>query len=171
MPFGFYSSGTIIIPPMPKWPAGPLARCTIADLKIAIQRHSPGCQFGLPKDSDFILTPTEAVMDAVKWTLRALAAQGITYTPESWDCENFVNEADQTLRKMAALAGIKASPLTCVLSVQLVNPWGGTTGPGMHALMGTMTDAGLMVSEAENGQTCGLELYPNRSTILTADNF
>lgn len=171
MPFGFYSKGTIIIPPMPKWPEGPTQRVTVADLQIAVQRHSPACRLGTQKDAEFIAVPAGILQPAILWTLRSLQAQGIVYTPESWDCENFVNEADQTLRKMAALAGLKASPLTCCISAVLTAEWANAKPGGAHALMGTMTDRGLWISESQNGQTCAIELYPNRSTLTLADNF
>lgn len=169
MPFGFYSKGTIIIPPLPKWDGGKVLVGHDA-LRQAIQRHSQFCQFGVAKDSAYVLVPTTILKAAIEWTLRSLKEQGITYGPESFDCENFVNEAHQTLCKMARLAGIAASPLTCTLSVTAKLEWATAKAGGAHAIMGTMTDSGLWVSESQNGQSCPIENYPNRSTINVADN-
>lgn len=171
MPFGFYSKGTIIIPPMPKWPEVATPVANIAAFQQAIRKHSPACRFGDLKDGAYMAVPVAALRLAIDWTLRALKEQGIVYTPESWDCENFVNEADQTLRKMAMRAGLKASPLTCCFTVNLSVEWAGVAPGRSHALMGTLTDSGVFVSESQNGQSCPIEVYPNRSGIAVADNF
>lgn len=170
MPFGFYSKGTVILPPLPKWPEGATQLVDLAALKAAITKHSLLCRFGDAKDGVYLVTPILALRQAVEWTLRALDAQGVKYTAESWDCENFVNEVDQTLRKMAAISGIKASPLTCCLTVNLTVTWAGVLPGRSHALMGTMTEAGLYITESQNGQSVPIEVYPNRNGIAVADN-
>jgi hypothetical protein len=169
MPFGFYSSGTIIIPPMPKWPAGINGIALVDAFKTIVQRHSPGCIFDDSYDASFIAVPHAIVGPALAWTLRSLQEQGVKYTAESWDCENFVNEADQTFRKMAAIAGIKASPLTCVLTVLPHIPWAGVLATGAHAIGCVMTDLGPWVFESQNGQVCPIETYPNRDCIIISD--
>lgn len=162
MPFGFYSKGTIILPPLPKWDGGKVLVGADA-LRNAILRHSINCSFGPLSDSAYVLVPRTILRPAIEWTLRSLKAQGITYGKNAFDCEDFVGEAHQTLCKMARLAGIEASPLTCRLNVTL-------SATASHALMGTMTDSGLWVSESQNGESMPIETHPNRATIDSADN-
>lgn len=170
MPFGFYPKGTVILPPLPKWPEGQRQFVTILDLRNAVARHSPQVDIAGPKDAQYLLVPYSLINEACAWTLLALKRQGISYVTNSWDCENFVNELDQTLRKIAALAGITASPLTACISVRLNFMWAGVPAGGYHALAGIMTDRGLIICESQNAQVCPIEQYPNRTTITLVDN-
>ena len=166
-------SGSIILPPLPVWPAGDRFRVMagLAEFQSTLRRHSPAIRFGTAKDASYLLVPTSVLGAALAWTLRALAAQGVSYSGEAFDCEDFVNELDSTLRKMAARAGIRAAPLTCCLSVLQQNDWAGVPGGGAHALAAVHTDSGVWIAESQNGRTTPVETFPNRSTMLLADNF
>ena len=157
---------------LPEWPAGAANRmvANIFDLKAALTRHSPGIRFGAAKDSSYVVVPSSLIGTAVAFTLRELAAQGISYGSESWDCEDFVNELDTNLRKMARRAGITASPLTCCLSVQQQIAWANVDAGGWHAVSAVMTEVGVIVVESQNGISVPLDAYPNRSIMQVADN-
>lgn len=173
MRFALLRSGSIILPPLPVWPVGDRYRVTagLAEFQSVLRRHSPGIRFGQAKDSSFVLVPIDVLRRALAWTLRSLSAQGIVYAGEAFDCEDFVNELDSTLRKMAARAGIHAAPLTCCLTVLQQNDWGAVQAGGTHAVAVVQTDNGPWIAETQNGQATPIESYPNRSTLELADNF
>jgi hypothetical protein len=171
MPIAFYNAKTqYLATALPAW-VGPATFAPLASFTSILLRHSPHCQLSHAKDSAFLVTPQATLTAAIKHTLQNLDRQGVKYTPESWDCEDFVNEVHGTLRKMAAIAGHRGTPLTCCISVAAINPWANVKSGGFHALLATLTENGVAVSESQNGITTTIETYPNRTTIVQADNF
>jgi hypothetical protein len=170
MRFAVLKNDDVILRALPAWPAGPRTLVSLGDFTAEIARQSPHVSVEPAKDSQFIAVPASALSGAIAYTLAALAKQGVSYTAESFDCEDFVNAVDLTLRMMAAKAGIKAAPLTACLTVSASVTWADVMAGGYHAIMATMTDAGVFVSESQNGQSIALPLYPNRSGIIEVSN-
>lgn len=168
--FALLSKHQYVASKPPAWTGAPVF-VTLADFQSSLRRHAPNCTMGYAKDGAFVVVPMTVLDAAANWTLTSLKNQGITYGPEAFDCENFVNELHQTLCKMAVLAGIKATPLTCCVMANLTHAWAGAGSTGAHALTGVLTNRGVVIMESQNGQRCAIEEYPNRSTIYRADNF
>jgi len=150
---------------LPAWPAGAVAAVSYAEACSILRRHAPLCVCDEPSDSAFTAVPVPVLEAAIRHTLRQLAAQGITYGANSWDCENFQRELCQTLAKMARRAGLFVSPLTGMLKAQLLHKWADVLPGGWHALAVAWTPEGWRVIESQNGQHIALELYPNGPTI------
>jgi hypothetical protein len=170
MRFALIASDAVILPALPAWPAGANTLVSISDFIAEISRQSYGAKIDSPKDSQFIAVPQQALDAAIAYTLRLLAKQGVSYTAESFDCEDFVNAVDSTLRMMTAKAGIKAAPLTCCLTVATSVSWADVPAGGYHAVMATMTEAGVVVSESQNGKSIQFSIYPNRSGVIEVSN-
>lgn len=176
MPF-FVSAKSIILPPMPEWPGDRKAVLVSYDtITDTIRRHTTlPCTFSAPSDAELTLIPSTLLQAAVAWTIASLKAQGVGYTANAFDCENFQRELCQTLAKIAARAGIKASPATGGLSVQQRNDWAGVPGkPGMaHQVAAAQTELGLWVIESQQPtlNATPIEAYPNRAFIYAASGF
>lgn len=174
MPF-FVSAKSIILPPMPEWPGDrkPVV-VSYGDIRGTIARHTTlVCEYGRPSDDSFTAIPTGLLAPAVKWTIAALKAQGVGYTKNTFDCENFQRELCQTLAKIAARAGLQASPGAGGLSVVQKNAWAGTAAVGTHQVTAVMTEHGLFVIESQQPELAitPIEAYPNRAFIFDVSDF
>ena len=174
MPF-FVSASSIILPPLPKWPGDkqPLP-VTYDAIKDTIRRHTTvPCNFGNASDAEFTLIPSALLAAAVAWTIASLKAQGVGYTANAFDCENFQRELCQTLAKVAARAGLKVSPATGGLSVMQNHAWGGVQAGGNHQVACAMTELGLVIVESQQPilASTPIEAYPNRATIYDVGGF
>jgi hypothetical protein len=169
--FRLVSRSAIVLPPLPaEWP-GPPRPAAHADLATALRRHSPHAMVSPALDADYLAVPVKLLKPAVQWTLASIAATGLRYQANAWDCEDFAAELCQTFRKLAARAGLQRAPLVGVLEVLPLHPWAGVPPGGAHALAGVYTDFGLFVVEAQNGEATPIETYPNRATIYSARGF
>lgn len=171
MKFAILKSGSIVLGPLPRWTKDAPVFVTLADVHNELRRHSPAVRMSVPVDSYFVAVPEPLLEPLVAWTLREAAAFGLSYTPESYDCDDFACDFDRTASKSAALAGIKAAPAVGFLSVRQQHEFARVPAGGFHALAVVMTDRGVRVVETQNGFTCPLETYPNRSNIVSADAF
>jgi hypothetical protein len=168
--FSIIGSSQVAIPAVPKWAVGAPVGSAF-DLKAAVLRQSPGCKMPfISADADYCLVPLVVLDAAVGRTLKVLAAEGIGYTKNAWDCEDFVNELHQNIRKMAAKAGILRAPVTCGLAVANALPWANVPAGNGHEVACVLTDEGPMVVEPQNGIRCPLAAYPNRGNILELSN-
>lgn len=168
--FSIIGSSQVATPAIPKWQGG-VASASVVDFRLAILRHSPACRFPFVQaDAEYCTVPTDVLDAAISITLKTLAAQGISYTKNSWDCEDFVNELHQAIRKIAAKAGILRAPITCGLAVDAKLPFGEVTAPGGHEVACVQTEAGPVIVESQNGQRCAIEAYPNRATLWEVSN-
>jgi hypothetical protein len=144
----------------------------VSSLTDALRRHAPLLRVAAARDTDYCAVPVAVLEACIRHTLHALEKQGIKYTKNAWDCEDFVNELHQTLRKAAALARIELSPVSCVVSAALDHGFAGVhPKPGaMHALGCVLTEAGPFIIECQNGTKCPIEQYPNKATLAEAWN-
>lgn len=172
MRFALLSSGQYVAAPLPAW-RGESRRVLWGEIAQTLLRHSPQTIINAPSDSAFDSVPDELLAPAVGWTLRTLAGQGVRYTAESFDCENFQRELCQTLAKMAAVAGLRLAPATGGLYAEQRFPYGGTPAGGYHAVCAVwLTRAGLTVVEPQAaGISTPIEAYPNRASIREAAGF
>ena len=174
MPF-FVSSKSIILPPLPEWPGDrkPIP-VTYDAIKDTVARHTTvPCEYKGASDSAFTAIPTALLAPAVQWTIASLKAQGIGYTENAFDCENFQRELCQTLAKIAARAGLKVSPATGGLSVIQKEAWGGVPANGLHQVACAYTEHGLFIIESQQPVLTAtpIELYPNRAYIFDVSGF
>jgi hypothetical protein len=168
--FALLTKGQYVASLPPKW-EGQSMPVTIQDLQASIRRHSPRANIAGGKDTAYIAVPYAVLTQAVQWTLNDLRKKGVVYTKNAFDCEDFVNKLHVTLREMAALANIQLSPLDCCIAVDCKHDWATVPAGTMHALAAVYTDRGVVITESQNGQCVAIEEYPNRSTIVQADNF
>jgi hypothetical protein len=167
--FAILTKGQYVESPLPLW-VGQVRPAPLAEFVSCLKRYSPIAVFPFYRDAGYCLVATKDLDSAITHTLRTLSNQGIKYTSNSWDCEDFVNELHQTIRKMAAKAGLEFAPITCVISVKAVNEWAGVKPGGAHALASVMTELGPVVVETQNGKRCSIETYPNRAFIFEVSN-
>lgn len=170
MPFAFLRKGEYVESPLPPWIGG-AALASADDFRSAVIRHAPLCVFPLAKnDAEYCSVPVAVLEAAIRRTLATLTKQGIKYTANSWDCEDFVNELHQTIRKIAALAGILRAPITCQIRVLLHHEFATVKPGGAHAMACVQTESGPFVVESQNGIKCPIEAYPNRTSIYDVSN-
>jgi hypothetical protein len=169
MPFGFYSSGTIILPPLPAW-TGPRTTVSLAETFAVIARHSPQCRMTGQKDSLFVPVAVADLRAIIAWSLRLQEKIG-GFKPEARDCDDFADAFDLAVSWMVRRAVIEAAPIVGCISVTAAHAWANIPAGGGHALNIVGTDQGLWVVEPQNGQACPLEFYPNRASIFAADGF
>lgn len=173
MPF-FVSSKSIILPPLPEWPDRKVSSVLFGDIMATIQRHTTmACRFAQPSDSEFTAIPTALLAPAVAWTIASLKAQGVGYSANAFDCENFQRELCQTFAKIAARAGLKVSPATGGISAVQQHAWGGTAAGGNHQVAVVQTEHGLFVVESQQPvlAACPIEAYPNRAFVFDVGGF
>lgn len=171
MRLAFLPSGSIILSRLPAWPAGSRVAVALDDVTRELARHSPGVRMEGRVDGSFVSVPTGILEAAVQWTLRSVAAYGLKFTPESYDCDDFACELDRTVSRIAALAGINSAPAIGCISVLQKFDFAGVQAGGAHALNVVHTDSGLWVVEPQNGRCIPLPSYPNRATIFAAYGF
>lgn len=174
MPF-FVSAKSIILPPMPEWPGDrkPVP-VTYENIKNTVARHTTvPCKYASPSDAFLTTVPSTLLAPAVQWTIASLKAQGIGYTENAFDCENFQRELCQTFAKIAARSGLKVSPATGGLTVIQSHAWGNASAGGFHNVVAVQTEHGLFIIESQEPTltTCPIELYPNRAFIFSVDGF
>lgn len=169
--FSFFGHSQVRMKPLPQWPSGPRTSATYAALCDELRRHSPLIACEPAQDADYVLLPHALLKAAIDVALSRLWSDGVRYTRNSWDCEDFRNELCQTVRKIAARAGIPVAALIGGIDVIQDKPWANVAAGGTHALALAHTDAGPVVIEAQNGTLAPLSLYPNRQGILRARGF
>lgn len=169
MPFAWLQSGSIILPPLPAWRGG-LAFAGFADVVAGLQRHSPACRVDPAADHSFLRVPGEMLAPAIAWSLRLQAAMG-GFKPESRDCDDFADAFDLAVSWMAAVAGLEAAPAVGCIVVDQRREWATVRAGGRHSLNAVLTDAGVVIVEPQNGISCPVELYPNRTDIALASGF
>lgn len=173
MPF-FVSARSIILPPLPKWPDSKPLPVTYDEIMATIQRHTTvPCKFAAPSDAQLTAIPSSLLAPAVQWTIASLKAQGVGYTDNAFDCENFQRELCQTFAKIAARAGLKISAATGGISVVQKHAWGGVPAGGSHQPAVVQTEHGLFVVESQQPvlAACPIEAYPNRAFIFDVGGF
>lgn len=170
MKLALLRNGSLILPPLPKWPKWQGPTTTLLPVAQAITRYSPACTFTGPKDRTFVTVPLASLKEIIAWTLRLQNQLG-GFIAESRDCDDFADAFDCAVSWMVAKAGLTAAPVVGCLSVVQHEAWAGVPAGGGHALNCVMTEQGLFIVEPQTGQTCPLETYPNRAAIFAADGF
>ena len=66
-------------------------------------------------DANYCAVPAAVAREVTAWTLRDLAAKGVAYSRDAFDCEDFSNALDVNLRMVASCAGLKFAPLCGIL--------------------------------------------------------
>jgi hypothetical protein len=135
-------SGTVTLQRMPAW-IPPTNAAPIPALRVVaeVRQLAPGA---LVNYSDNTYTPVSRkwLDQFLDWQWQAAKAEGITYTPESFDCEDFTVLTCEMINLAAARAGVKASPLAAHVVVQL-------DATNRHELMGVATDEGNVIVEPQ----------------------
>jgi len=159
------SSDSIILPPLPVWPAGKTPRFVqYSDVYNAVKSAAPAAALEV-SDADFVQVPVDLLKPLIEWTQRARLGLGFNYVPNSRDCDKFAKAFTLAFECCAARAGIKAQPLCARIYVKNLLPWANVLD-GTHALCGAATTAGMYIIEPQNGIFCRLEEYPNRGTVF-----
>lgn len=171
MPFAIIRRGQYVMDPLPQWGDQPRIPVQRQALIEAVHKHSPQVVvLSHPLDSMYVLVPLPVLRAAAKRALYVMAKEGVRYVNNAWDCENYVNELHQVIRKMAAQAGITSSPLTACLSVRQEKAWAQVPSGGGHAVAAVMTTEGLVICESQNGETIPFDMYPNRANAFEIGN-
>lgn len=163
MPF-FVSVGSIVLPPLPKWPGGTVRIMPYSDIFNAVKRQAPAAQLEV-SDAAFIEIPVALLQPLIAWTQKARVALGFNYVAQSRDCDKFAKAFTLAFECCAAARGIQAQPLCARVYVRTVAPWAGVAD-GVHALNAVATTEGIYIVEPQNGQSCPLAAYPSRTGIF-----
>jgi hypothetical protein len=102
-------------------------------------------------DSTYTLVSYDWLQRYLDWSWQAAKADGLDYTAESFDCEDFADAFALFVRRAAGRAGVKASPLAATLKVAQNITFAGVPGsPGSaHEVVGIATDRGIYVIESQ----------------------
>lgn len=165
--FGGCASNGVTLPPLPAWRA-PEGSASIPAVVVANETRArlPGVPVHY-SDRTYTLVNRDWLDAFIAWTWQAAKAAGVSYTAESFDCENFTGLCVEMISLAAARAGVKASPLAAHVIVQL--------GDARHELMGVVTDRGVFIVEPQPDagpfRIWALESYPHRILAVTYGSY
>jgi hypothetical protein len=154
----------VTLPPLPAW-VQPAGATEISAARVAAEARAmiPGVQIGSFGDSTYTLVSRSWLDAFLTWTWHAGKAAGITYTPESFDCEDFAALFGVMAGLSASKAGVKAKPLTPIAVVE----WSATE---RHAMVAVATDQGPVIVEPNPAggafRVWPLATYPKRIRSL-----
>lgn len=162
---------TITLPMLPPWrePSDP-SRVSGAEVFDGVVRLAPLATLQT-SDNTFTRLNAAYASELIAWTRSFVWAEqstqraGLSYTPESFDCDKFAKAFTLAAEVAAARAKIHAQPLAFRIYVHQLAAFGGVPAGGNHALVALVTDAGVLIVEPQTGQTAPLESYPNRAEI------
>lgn len=139
---GCQSADYVSIPRAPAWVLPKDARpVTGAEVRAQVQRLAPFATLTLT-DATYSRVSRAWLTAYVSWTWEATRATGISYTPESFDCENFAGLFTEIACVKAAASGQRTAPLVAVVVLT-------TDGPARHAMVAVATDEGVVVVEPQ----------------------
>jgi hypothetical protein len=157
----------VTLPPLPVWidtKRPPISGVAVANEARALV---PGLIIGY-SDSTYTLVSKEWLDAYLTWTWEAAKAADITYTPQSFDCEDFALGFHFFAARAAAKAGTKASPLIARIVVA-------QTPNTRHELIACATDKGIFVVEPQPDagpfRIWELGVYPHRILSATFGDF
>jgi hypothetical protein len=136
------SSNGVTLPPLPPWQTPNGATALPSTYIVAETRAKlPGVIVNYADNTYTVVS--YAWLDAfIDWTWHAAKAAGISYTPESFDCDNFTDLFVEIASLAAAKAGIRSQPLVARVLVQL-------DANTRHELAGVVTDRGVFIVEPQ----------------------
>jgi hypothetical protein len=169
MPFAWLQSGSIILPPLPRW-QGPMRNASIGDTVLSLLRFSPGCKLSEFVDARYCVVPLAGLPELIKWA-RKLQFEIGGFKPDARDCDDFADAFDLAASWQARSCNVEAAPVVGCIVVRQVNAWADVPAGGRHALNCVETDDGTYIVEPQNGLYCPIALYPNRAHIESADGF
>lgn len=157
----------VTLPPLPLWVAvkqPPISAVAVAN---EARRLVPGLIIAY-SDSTYTLISKEWLDAYLTWTWEAAKAAGVSYTPESFDCEDFALGFSFFASRAAAKAGAHSAPLIArIVVAQDANM--------RHELIACATDQGIFVVEPQ--PTAGpfrvwpLGSYPHKIISATFGDF
>lgn len=160
------SAETITLPRIPAWQPPTDARIfTAQEVRAELELLVPPGASVRFSDGHYTLVSYEWLQRYLAWTWEAAKADGLEYTPESFDCEDFADAFALFVRRAAARAGVRASPLVPTLTVIQSTAWAHVPAGGAHEVSAVATDRGHFVIEPQPDagpfRTVALAAYPN----------
>jgi hypothetical protein len=157
----------ITLPSLPSWVE--VRQPPVSGVQVAneARRLVPGLIVSY-SDSTYTLVSKDWLDTYLAWTWEASKAADITYTPQSFDCEDFAIGFHFFATRAAAKAGTKASPLIARIVV--------AQAPGMrHELIACATTEGIFVVEPQPDagpfRVWKLGSYPHQIISATFGDF
>jgi hypothetical protein len=159
----------VTLPPLPTWIA--VNRPPVSAVAVAneARRLVPGLAVTY-SDSTYTLVSKDWLDAYLTWTWEASKAAGVSYTPESFDCEDFALGFHFFAARAAGKAGAKASPLIARVVVAQES----AQGPLRHELIGVATDKGVFIVEPQTAspfRIWPLGVYPHKILSATFGDF
>lgn len=135
-------TGTVTLQRMPAWEA-PSDPTIYPALRIVAEVHErlPGIPVNVA-DVRYTLVSRAWLDKFLDWQWQASKAEGIEYTPESFDCDDFAVMTSELMSLAAARAGVHAAPIVGRIVVQL-------DATERHELMAVAADTGIFVVEPQ----------------------
>lgn len=112
-----------------------------SQVAVEVGRLVPGAQLRF-SDNAYTLVSYEWLQAYLSWTWDAALRDGIIYTPESFDCDDFSVLFAVLANRSAARAGLKTAPLIARIVVVLPTA-------ARHELIAVATDRGLFIVEPQ----------------------
>ena len=141
---GCATSGTVTIPALPAWQApvgyGPI---TGQHVQIYAAAHL-GTVPVFVADSTYTALNHDWFEAFLLWEWEVANELGISYVPESFDCDDFAVGFTWAVSRAAAKARVRVAPLVARIVVALP-----TSPPTRHAMVGVVTDRGVYVVEPQ----------------------
>lgn len=135
-------TGTVSVPVLPAWIA-PADATSFPALRVVaeIRQRVPGCVVNY-SDTTYTLVAKQWLDEYLDWEWNTAKLTGITYMPESFDCDKFSLGFSFFVYVAASRTGQHTSPLVARLVVQY-------DATSRHELCGVATDQGLFVVEPQ----------------------
>jgi hypothetical protein len=158
----------VMLPPLPNWieVKQPIPAVAVAN---EARRLIPGIIVSY-SDNTYTLVSKDWLDAYLTWTWEASKAAGVSYTPESFDCEDFALGFHFFAARAAGKAGAKASPLIARVVVAQES----AQGPLRHELIGVATDKGVFIVEPQTAspfRIWPLGVYPHKILSATFGDF
>lgn len=164
---GCQSTNGVTLPPLPLWVEVKQPPVSAVQVANEARRLGPGIIVAY-SDNTFTLV-SKGWLDAyLTWTWEASKVAGVSYTPQSFDCEDFALGFYFFATRSAAKAGVKTAPLMA----RIVVAQSPTT---RHELIAVATDHGAFIVEpqADAGpfRIWPLGSYPHKIISATFGDF
>lgn len=157
----------VVLPPLPIWVEANHPPVSAVQVANEARRIIPGIIVTY-SDSTFSLVSKDWLDDYVTWTWEAAKVNGVEYTAESFDCEDFAIGFYFFASRAAGKHGSKAAPLIARIVVA-------PSPSSRHELIAVATDKGIFVVEPQPNsgpfRIWALGSYPYKIISATFGDF
>lgn len=147
---------------------GTIQYVSIEAIERELRKYSPNLQgvYWNKQVPNYIVPHHRWFEELLAYYQKNLRLSGVKGKAETWDCENYSSLLSALSTVKVWKAGFYDTRAAIGwMKVDMQEEWAGLPAE-MHALMFTVTEAGFLVVEPQNGQLVELSAYPNNAHIL-----